>query len=255
MSLIHEALKRAARDEMPKVAKDAPRKIHISTGTIPLTRLVIIIGSVLILLPLLAVVYLRGSPSTKEVPSRPDTAAPAGDASSAGPTVPQAVMQNQETMSAEKQAFQHLQQGMSFFKEGKPAKAEEEYRRALSWDHNNIVIRNNLGLALKVQGKRKEAEEEYQAVLKLDPDYAPALNNLGLLYDDQNRIDEAIRLYQKALRNAPNYAAAHLNYASALERSGYQNEARQHYQAFLAHASREDQQAVSLVEKHLNTTP
>ncbi len=255
MSLIHEALKKAARDETPKPAPDKPRKIHISTGTIPLTRLVIIIGFPLILLPLLAVVYLRGSSGTKEVPSRPDTTAPAGDAPSAGPTVPQAVMQNPETMSAEKQAFQHLQQGMSFFKEGKPAKAEEEYRRALSLDHNNIVIRNNLGLALKVQGKRKEAEAEYQAALKSNPDYAPTLNNLGLLYDDQNRIDEAIRLYQRALRNAPNYAAAHLNYASALERSGYQNEAHQHYQAFLAHASREDQQAVSLVKKRLNATP
>ena len=255
MSLIHEALKKAARDETPKPAPDEPRKIHISTGTLPLTRLVIIIGFPLILLSLFAVVYLRGGPSTEEVSSRPDTAAPAGDARSEGATVPQAVMQNPETMSAEKQALQHLRQGMSFFKEGKPAKAEEEYRKALSLDHNNVMIRNNLGLALKVQGKRKDAEAEYQAALKLDPDYAPTLNNLGLLYDDQNRIDEAIRLYQKALRNAPNYATAHLNYASALERSGYQNEARQHYEAFLAHASREDQQAVSLVKKRLNATP
>jgi tetratricopeptide (TPR) repeat protein len=266
MSLIHEALKKAARDETLQALPSEPRKIHISTGTFPIVRLILFSGLLFILLSVVTFIYLKrvGSGSTvksvnigipasplREEVGQPDVAGGAAGIRMKEEASVETGMQVQEETTTARQVSLHLQQGMNDYKAGKPAEAEQEYRRALSLRENDAVIHNNLGLALKAQGKFKEAEAHYQSALKLRPDYVPSLNNLGLLYDEQNRVEDAIRLYQRALQLAPEYAAAHLNYALALERTGYQNEARLHYQAFLAHASHEDRRAVSLVKKHL----
>ncbi|RDL36050.1 uncharacterized protein BP5553_06662 [Venustampulla echinocandica] len=106
--------------------------------------------------------------------------------------------------------------GDLFADQGKLAKAEQMYRRALqgkekslSPEHlSTLDTLNNLGLVYVDQGRLAEAEQMYQRALQgkemsLGPEYPSTfntLNNLGLLYINQGRLAEAEQMYQRVLQ-------------------------------------------------------
>jgi tetratricopeptide (TPR) repeat protein len=98
--------------------------------------------------------------------------------------------------------------GAIYWLDGKPDKAELEYRQALALNPNEPMVHNNLALIYMEKGRLREAKRELLHELRLNPNYDRALLNLGLLYAQQGRIKEAVALWQKTLEINPANGAA-----------------------------------------------
>ena len=105
--------------------------------------------------------------------------------------------------------------GMVYDAQGKYAKAEPHYRRALAIrekalgpDHPDVATSlNNLAALSYAQGKYAEAEPHFRRALAIQekalgpdhPDVASSLNNLAELYRAQGKYAEAKRLHGRSL--------------------------------------------------------
>ncbi|KAJ4323146.1 hypothetical protein N0V94_002032 [Neodidymelliopsis sp. IMI 364377] len=107
--------------------------------------------------------------------------------------------------------------GRLYADQGKPAEAEEMYKRALQGFENALGSKNtsrsmlqvvhSLGVLYAEQGKLVEAEKMYEQVLQgyteaLGSKHTSALdivNNLGVLYQEQGKLAEAEKMYKWAL--------------------------------------------------------
>jgi Flp pilus assembly protein TadD len=264
MSIIHEALKKATRDETPGPVIEGPRKLRFSTQTAFLSKDILLrIGLLISLVGIAFLTYVERNvltgvsassriqtvsvPSASNGTSASSTSGGSGTFSKPSP--------RPEPVSPKDTAGSHEALGASYLEHGNLAEAERELLLAASLDPESSVIQTNLGLLLKKQGRDGEAESRYQSALRLDAGNVQAMNNLGLLYEQQNRLEEAKRLYQKAVMTQPNFPDPHLNYAVLLERAGYFEESKRQYQSFLALATRKQEQAVQLVKKHLERLP
>ena len=78
------------------------------------------------------------------------------------------------------------------------------YEHALEVTRRNLLIHNNLGLALAAQGKMDQAEAHYAEALRLNPNLAEPHNNWGLALAAQGKMDQAEAHYAEALRLNPN---------------------------------------------------
>jgi tetratricopeptide (TPR) repeat protein/predicted AlkP superfamily pyrophosphatase or phosphodiesterase len=142
---------------------------------------------------------------------------------------------------------------------GEPARAEEEYRRALAIDpasHEAVVrlyrlldgrgeaaqlepfletalARNPrsgfhhlwIGLLRERTGRPRDAEASYHAALEAEPELVGALVNLGNLLARQKRIDEAIPFLRRAVEADPRHADARVALGAALGIRGDTREA------------------------------
>lgn len=132
---------------------------------------------------------------------------------------------------------------------GRLEAAEENFRRILALDENNIYTLNNLAIVLVEQNKTAEAQEildktldiapndpkslgimgilkyrtqDYDAsfdylsrAVKVDPDNSETQNYLGILLNQKGQRDAAEAALRKAVKINPNYANAHFNLAIA----------------------------------------
>jgi tetratricopeptide (TPR) repeat protein len=96
---------------------------------------------------------------------------------------------------------------------GKLAEAEEAYRQALALATGNLAITGNLGVVLDHQGKREAAEECYRVVLESDPANPAILGNLAALLSDSGRNDEAQATLAGVLEIEPENAKGHARMA------------------------------------------
>jgi Tfp pilus assembly protein PilF len=103
------------------------------------------------------------------------------------------------------------------------------YEHTLKHTSNNVIIHNNLGLALYKQDRTEEAVEHYLQALRLNPDYAWAHNNLGLAYYDSGMREEAIKAFKRTIRIDPDFAKAHYNLGNAYYDLGKRKEAIESY--------------------------
>ncbi|KAK5010428.1 hypothetical protein LTR28_009983, partial [Elasticomyces elasticus] len=106
--------------------------------------------------------------------------------------------------------------GLLYENQGKPAEAEQMFKRALQGRDEALGTKhtstldtvNNLGNLYRIQGKLAEAERMYQRALQgkeetLSPKHASTLdtvNNLGILYINQGKLAEAEQMFKRALR-------------------------------------------------------
>ena len=266
MSIIHEALKKATRDEAPAPPLEKKRKLRFSAAAFPFSRLLFQAVLFFVVVGIAYFVYQeRGAVSsliahkkTVALPGplmsdshpMPSVAPPAPALSSNGPS--RAASTGQRGKDS---VDSHQQMGVNYYKQGKFAEAEREFLLAAALNPESSQIQNNLGLVLKTQGRDGEAESRYREALRINPANVQSMNNLGLLYEQQNRLEEARGLYQKAVAIQPDFPDAHLNYAVLLERAGYFEEAKRHYRSFLTFATPRHNQAVVLVKKHLDRLP
>lgn len=264
MSIIHEALKKATRDEVPGPAVEGSRKTRFATQSVFLSKDILLrIGlfSIIVLIAFLA--YVERDALTRifatrrvQTASSPSTSVERTEPSgSVGRTAVSSSSPPPEPVNSKSMAASHEKAGVSYLEQGKLSEAERELLLAVSLDPESSAIQTDLGLVFKKQGRDGEAESRYQSALRLDAGNVQAMNNLGLLYEQQNRLEEAKRLYQKAVTTQPNFPDPHLNYAVLLERAGYFEESKRQYQTFLALAAHKHEQAVQLVKKHLDRLP
>ncbi|MBI3810865.1 MAG: tetratricopeptide repeat protein [Nitrospirae bacterium] len=264
MSIIHEALKKATRDEVPGPAVEGSRTIRFATQSAFLSKDILLrIGLFTIIMAVAFLAYVERDALTRIFATRrvqavfspsPSVELPAPSSSGDRATFSKPSPQP-EPVNSKSTAASHEKSGVSYLEQGKLSEAERELLLAVSLDPESSAIQTDLGLVFKKQGRDGEAESRYQSALRLDARNVQAMNNLGLLYERQNRLEEAKRLYQKAVTTQPNFPDPHLNYAVLLERAGYFEESKRQYQTFLALATRKHEQAVQLVKKHLDRLP
>ncbi|MBI3775159.1 MAG: tetratricopeptide repeat protein [Gammaproteobacteria bacterium] len=93
--------------------------------------------------------------------------------------------------------------GIVLFRLGRYPRAEEELKRVVSDDPNNIVAYNYLGLVNRINGLFAESKVMYLQALNINANYANAQLNLGILYDlylrDLPKAMESYLRYQKLL--------------------------------------------------------
>jgi tetratricopeptide (TPR) repeat protein len=116
------------------------------------------------------------------------------------------------------EAWQEL--GLTSLDMGKPADAEESFRRAIRLAPASAATHSDLGIALAQQRKFAEAEQSFREALRLQPDLAAGYNNLGLTLIKQKRLDEAIAAIRRAIELVPTFADAHNNLGLALAARG-----------------------------------
>jgi len=264
MSIVNEALKKAAREDSSQQREDK-RSLSFSFKTSRVHIFLFKIIPSLSLILLLTYAFserghvlqwlsrLRLTPTASKV-SSVDTNSVTVQSSQVKmkPEIltPPAV-ETDQLLEAER----GLKLGNQFYQNRKFEKAEEEFRRVISLQQTNVMAHNNLGLALKAEGRIEDAEAQYLMALEIKPNFPEALNNLGLLYDQQGRIREAIQQYRKAIEISPRYPEAHLNLAQVLERSGYPEEARRHYQVFLSTDVAASPSLHLRIQQHLENMP
>ncbi|HIE65337.1 MAG: tetratricopeptide repeat protein [Nitrospira sp.] len=126
-----------------------------------------------------------------------------------------------------------LSEGLKRYHQGEYDHAARLFSEAIAIPSLSVLAHNNLGLTLRRMGKVDEAINHYKEAIRLDPNYAEAHNNLGMAHDAKGSIDQAGKHYKIAIDLKTSTPAFHLNHATWLERKGSFGDARREYQSFL----------------------
>jgi Tfp pilus assembly protein PilF len=238
MSLINEALKKAAREGTPDdpLENALPDKIVFNSskragGRRPPLALIIAVAftagmAVLLQVPTVRewVSQLTGGPPPPPVAVAP-TPSPVKTAVAPKPApVDKAVVAKQLTEAA------------TTYQNGDYKNAKTLFAEVVGMAPSSAVARNGLGLVEKALGNTDQAERHYTEAIRLDNAYAEAHNNLALLYDQRDQTERAIVEYTTTLALRPDYPEARLNYAIALERMGRLDDAKKEYRQFMTTA-------------------
>lgn len=101
---------------------------------------------------------------------------------------------------------QYIRSGNKFFRQQNYAKAEVEYRKAVSENSANAQAVYNLGCALMMQNKDSAAVEQFQRAGQLETSKlrkSRSYHNIGVICQTKKMYAEAINAYKESLRNNP----------------------------------------------------
>lgn len=102
---------------------------------------------------------------------------------------------------------QYIRNGNKLYRMQNYAKAEVQYRKALTANPQNSQAMYNLGCALMMQQKDSAAVIQYNNAGKLETGKgrkAMVYHNLGTIFQAHQMYVQAIQAYQESLRNNPN---------------------------------------------------
>lgn len=125
------------------------------------------------------------------------------------------VNESADGMAARKRAEIHLQLAVGYFSRGQFDTAQEEIRKALIIDPNNVDLYNVQGLVYMNQGQPTMAESSFQRALRISSDNPEVLNNYGWFLCQSGREREALVMFEKILQNR-----AYPNQARVLNNAG-----------------------------------
>lgn len=101
---------------------------------------------------------------------------------------------------------QFIRSGNRYYRQQNFAKAEAEYRKAVSVNGENAQALYNLGCALMMQQKDSMAVEQYQKAGSLEKSKmrkAKVFHNIGVVCQNHRIYADAIKAYEESLRNNP----------------------------------------------------
>lgn len=101
--------------------------------------------------------------------------------------------------------------GDAYFRTGRVAEAESEFRGVVERDPADHEARRALAIAIHRQGRPAAAIPHYREALRLAPDDAEACNNLGAALAEGGDLAAARRLFERALELRPVYPDARRN--------------------------------------------
>lgn len=110
----------------------------------------------------------------------------------------------------------YIRCGNKLFHAKEYAKAEVQYRKALSKNGNNTIALYNLGNALLGQGKPKDAMKQYEKVAQMEKNkvrLGRVYHNMGVIFQSQKNYAEAINCYKSSLRQNPHDGETRYNLA------------------------------------------
>ena len=117
--------------------------------------------------------------------------------------------------------------GQAYMSVGKYDDAASAFRRALELNPYYVDVHNDLGTALMLLGKRAEGKAEFLAAFNDPTNPTPELSsrNLGNAYLEEKRYADAINWFRTSLGRNKAYADAYLGLADALLGLGRLDEA------------------------------
>jgi len=89
--------------------------------------------------------------------------------------------------------------GQLLGKTGHHVEATEALTRAVHFDPESAVLRNDLGFQLALQQRWGEAEAQLRLAIELEPDFSRAHVNLGMVLGRQGRFEESLACFQTVL--------------------------------------------------------
>ena len=98
------------------------------------------------------------------------------------------------------------------------------FKHALAVAPPNVIVEDNLGLAMHKSGQLDEAAAHFEKALQMQPDDYMALLTMGVTRFYQGRVPEAIEYAQAAIRSEPDSPKAHNLLGMALAKQNH-NEA------------------------------
>ena len=101
--------------------------------------------------------------------------------------------------AGQQSAESYYKEGMSLYREGKYAEAEERFQKALNITKEEKELHYKRGLALYEQGRYKEAEQEFAQVMAMKEKENDQHYKQGLLLYQQGNYIEAQREFKKAI--------------------------------------------------------
>lgn len=110
---------------------------------------------------------------------------------------------------------QLIRSGNRFFYQQDYAKAEVEYRKAISLNGNNAHAIYNLGCALQAQQKDSAAIVQFENAGKIETNKirkSKSFHNIGVICQSRQMYGEAAEAYKQSLRNNPNDNETRYNY-------------------------------------------
>ena len=99
-------------------------------------------------------------------------------------------------------ARDHLNQGVSAFKNAKYADAIEHFKASLNIKADQPKVCNNLGVALTAIGQPLQGIAAFQQALQMDPHFADAEHNWGVALRKLGQSTEAIEHLKRAVELA-----------------------------------------------------
>lgn len=266
MSIIHEALKKAASEGASETSRSISHShlFRASTQTRRVYRWIAIGISFLVLSGFFFSVQYPFSLQSHLDKSTTPSILPSLESKieSAVPTLDHILAEDKKIDDSESTGIlpnsqvedgeRMLMTGIKLYNEGKIEEANSAFTEAVELLPQSAVAHNNLGMVLRYQEKAGEALIHYQEAIRLDPNYAEAENNIGLIYDKTGSIDQAAIHYKRAINIKPAVPVFHLNYATLLERKGDFSNARKEYKTYLELETDQKSEMIPLVRSHLN---
>ena len=109
-----------------------------------------------------------------------------------------------------------MQLGAFALARSKPTQAAEHYRKAVDWDPNSALIRNDYAVVLSQLNQPRAALEQLQAACRLEPTNAEFQYKLALAWNELGEPNKTIECLQTAVRLDPRHARAWYNLGLAL---------------------------------------
>lgn len=114
------------------------------------------------------------------------------------------------------------------------------YQHMLSLAPNEMILHNNIALALSEANRTDEAIEHYYRALELKSDSYETYNNLGNALLKKNQLNKAVDCYRKAISLAenkkslrPKYGEAYYNLGNVLQRQNQSAQAIEYFKKAL----------------------
>lgn len=118
-----------------------------------------------------------------------------------------------ESDALRKRAEVYLQLAVGYYSRGQFDIAQEEIRKALAIDPNNVDTFNVQGLIYMSQGQSAQADNSFQRAIRLSPENPEVLNNYGWFLCQSGREKESLQYFDRVLQNRayPNQARVMTN--------------------------------------------
>ena len=126
-----------------------------------------------------------------------------------------------------KNPYFHKGLGQAYLATGKYDDAISSFRKALELNPYYVDVRNDLGTALILSGHRNEGKNEFMTAFNEPTNPTPEISsrNLGQAYLDEKEYPQAVNWFRTSLNRNQNYDMAYLGLADALVASGRMDEA------------------------------
>lgn len=124
--------------------------------------------------------------------------------------------------------------GKIFAENGEPDKAMENFEASIKRDPNYIDSHLELAAIYMSASMWADALAEYDDIIRLDPLKAEAHFSRGVVLSSMQKDQDAVKEFEEALKLKPDYGRAHYNIGVILFRKGFKTEAFSEFQKAVA---------------------